>query len=135
MERRGALGEGSSLPLSAPVLSSAPKMAGERKSRSVGVFHWRPGVCCITGLTPGLAKQSRQSLQPALSREPRGKGLFIYSLLHMTSPLPYCLIDFQRDYTSAEETTTWKGSYQPLRSNLHGNAWKCCLLESGLASA
>lgn len=60
------------------------------------------------------ADQSRRSLRSAFGQKYRGKGLLYFCLLNMTSPLPLCLINLQRDYTSAEETTTCKGTHQPL---------------------
>lgn len=60
------------------------------------------------------AHRSRRSLRSAFSQKYRWKGLFYFCLLNMTSPLPRCLINLQRDYTSAGETTTCEGTYQPL---------------------
>lgn len=83
------------------------QVSGDVSSEARGTLDHRIDIGC------SRPNKSRGSIQPAFSKKHGGKGLFTLSLLNMTSPLPPLPYQLQRDYTRAEETTTWRGTYQP----------------------
>lgn len=114
--RQGALGAGFSPLLSGPVLSSAPRTAGERKSRSAGHVPW--------DLEEHI--EAREAHSPPSARNTEQKGLFIFPLLNVTSPLPplaYAL--------SGRLHMSWGGNHlkRGLLARPQRNGWPCCLLE------
>lgn len=115
----GAAGCAGSGLLSSSVLPRAELCAqdgcGEREQVSGGAPR-RPGARRTQGSTPAPAEPTgaEEACRLPSARNTDGKGSFIFCLFNMTSPLPRCLINLQRDYTSAGETTTCEGTYQPL---------------------